>query len=105
MRIIDVHLWNRYRVPARLDLPFGAAPLMDAQRAMGMVRHMAHGGKVLLITLAFVFVAFLGRSSLHEAPGADLYLAFTRCSHVACASFQDSTLHASGSWAFPLGRT
>eukprot|EP00750_Incisomonas_marina_P011515 INCI16384.3.p1 GENE.INCI16384.3~~INCI16384.3.p1 ORF type:complete len:270 (-),score=34.18 INCI16384.3:84-893(-) len=36
----------KYRVPARLDLPFGAAPLMDAQRAMGMVRHMAHGGKL-----------------------------------------------------------
>jgi len=28
----------KYRVPARAWLPFGAAPLMDAQRAMGLVR-------------------------------------------------------------------
>jgi acetyl esterase/lipase len=31
----------KYRVPDRDWLPFGAAPLMDAQRAMGMVRAMA----------------------------------------------------------------
>jgi acetyl esterase/lipase len=31
----------KYRVPERPSLPFGAAPLMDAQRAMGMVRAMA----------------------------------------------------------------
>eukprot|EP01046_Picozoa_sp_COSAG06_P026647 COSAG06_NODE_2304_length_7115_cov_7.076660_5_plen_371_part_00 len=36
----------KYRVPARGWLPFGAAPLMDAQRAMGMVRQMASSGKV-----------------------------------------------------------
>ena len=35
----------KYRVPARQWLPFGAAPLMDAQRAMGLVRQMA-GGKL-----------------------------------------------------------
>jgi len=28
----------KYRVPARPWLPFGAAPLMDAQRAMGLIR-------------------------------------------------------------------
>jgi len=32
----------KYRVPAREWLPFGAAPLMDAQRALGLVRQMAH---------------------------------------------------------------
>jgi acetyl esterase/lipase len=31
----------KYRVPDRDWLPFGTAPLMDAQRAMGMVRAMA----------------------------------------------------------------
>jgi acetyl esterase/lipase len=31
----------KYRVPERDWLPFGAAPMMDAQRAMGMVRAMA----------------------------------------------------------------
>ena len=36
----------KYRVPARTWLPFGAAPLMDAQRAMGMVRQMAENGGV-----------------------------------------------------------
>ena len=36
----------KYRVPARTWLPFGAAPLMDAQRAMGLVRQMASTGKV-----------------------------------------------------------
>jgi len=36
----------KYRVPARSWLPFGAAPLMDAQRAMGLVREMADSGKV-----------------------------------------------------------
>eukprot|EP01048_Picozoa_sp_COSAG05_P017429 COSAG05_NODE_2373_length_3161_cov_16.174233_3_plen_276_part_00 len=36
----------KYRVPGRSWLPFGAAPLMDAQRAMGMVREMASSGKV-----------------------------------------------------------
>ena len=34
----------KYRVPARAWLPFGAAPLMDAQRAMGLVREMAANG-------------------------------------------------------------
>jgi len=29
----------KYRVPGRSWLPFGEAPLMDAQRAMGLVRH------------------------------------------------------------------
>jgi len=36
----------KYRVPARSWLPFGGAPLMDAQRAMGLVRQMAASGKV-----------------------------------------------------------
>ena len=31
----------KYRVPGRSWLPFGGAPLMDAQRAMGLVRQMA----------------------------------------------------------------
>jgi acetyl esterase/lipase len=31
----------KYRVPARPWLPFGAAPLMDAQRAMGLIRSNA----------------------------------------------------------------
>ena len=34
----------KYRVPARAWLPFGGAPLMDAQRAMGLVRQMAGSG-------------------------------------------------------------
>jgi hypothetical protein len=36
----------KYRVPGRSWLPFGAAPLMDAQRAMGLVREMASSGKI-----------------------------------------------------------
>ena len=36
----------KYRVPARANLPFGAAPLMDAQRAMGLVRQMAAKGTI-----------------------------------------------------------
>jgi acetyl esterase/lipase len=36
----------KYRVPGRPWLPFGAAPLMDAQRAMGLVRQMATTGEV-----------------------------------------------------------
>jgi acetyl esterase/lipase len=36
----------KYRVPARAHLGFGAAPLMDAQRAMGLVREMAESGSV-----------------------------------------------------------
>ena len=45
----------KYRVPSRGWLPFGAAPLMDAQRAMGLVRQMAAAGKVAtnLAGLAF----------------------------------------------------
>ena len=39
----------KYRVPARSWLPFGGAPLMDAQRAMGLVRQMA-GESVLAST-------------------------------------------------------
>ena len=38
----------KYRVPERDWLPFGAAPLMDAQRAMGLVRQMIDDGKVAL---------------------------------------------------------
>lgn len=34
----------KYRVPARDWLSFGAAPLMDAQRAVGLVREMAENG-------------------------------------------------------------
>ena len=34
----------QYRVPGRPALPFGAAPLMDAQRSMGLVRQMAKDG-------------------------------------------------------------
>ena len=33
----------KYRVPGRSWLPFGAAPLMDAQRAVGIVRNLAGG--------------------------------------------------------------
>ena len=36
-----------YRVPARGWLPFGAAPLMDAQRSVGLVRDMAGAGNRL----------------------------------------------------------
>ena len=36
----------QYRVPGRSWLPFGAAPLMDAQRAMGLVRQMAGNGQL-----------------------------------------------------------
>lgn len=36
----------KYRVPGRSWLPFGAAELMDAQRAMGVVRQMADNGEI-----------------------------------------------------------
>mmetsp|Transcript_50985 Transcript_50985/g.161212 ORF Transcript_50985/g.161212 Transcript_50985/m.161212 type:complete len:317 (+) Transcript_50985:1-951(+) len=35
----------RYRVPGRAWLPFGSAPLMDAQRAVGLVREWAADGR------------------------------------------------------------
>ncbi|CAB9507898.1 alpha/beta hydrolase fold [Seminavis robusta] len=51
----------KYRVPERPWLPFGAAPLMDAQRAMGVVRKMA--GTTLLPQLNKSKVGFLGFSA------------------------------------------
>ena len=51
----------KYRVPGRSWLPFGGAPLMDAQRAMGMVREMASSGK--LAGLNESKVGFMGFSA------------------------------------------
>jgi len=51
----------KYRVPARPWLPFGAAPLMDAQRAMGMVRQMAGSGSVPALNKSKV--GFMGFSA------------------------------------------
>ena len=51
----------KYRVPARNWLPFGAAPLMDAQRAMGLVRQMSVDGK--LPNLNVSRVGFMGFSA------------------------------------------
>ena len=51
----------KYRVPARPWLPFGAAPLMDAQRAMGMVRKMAGSGSVSALNKSKV--GFMGFSA------------------------------------------
>merc|ERR1712083_996360 len=39
----------KYRVPDRAWLPFGGAALMDAQRAMGLVRHMAGVGDTVAL--------------------------------------------------------
>ena len=36
----------KYRVPSRSWIPFGSAPLMDAQRSLGLVRQMAAEGKI-----------------------------------------------------------
>jgi acetyl esterase/lipase len=55
----------KYRVPARSWLPFGAAPLMDAQRAMGLVRQMAADGEVPNLNVSKVgFMGFSAGSHL-----------------------------------------
>jgi acetyl esterase/lipase len=51
----------KYRVPVRPWLEFGAAPLMDAQRAMGLVRSMA--GSAALAKLNASKVGFMGFSA------------------------------------------
>ena len=51
----------KYRVPERPWLPFGAAPLMDAQRAMGLVRQMAADGKLPKLNASRV--GFMGFSA------------------------------------------
>jgi len=51
----------KYRVPGRPWLPFGAAPLMDAQRAMGLVRHMAGNGELQALNKSKV--GFMGFSA------------------------------------------
>jgi acetyl esterase/lipase len=53
----------KYRVPERSWLPFGAAPLMDAQRAMGLVRNMASDDEQLLPNLDTSKVGFIGFSA------------------------------------------
>lgn len=52
----------KYRVPARSWMSFGGAPLMDAQRAMGLVRHMAATGQVPGLT-AISKIGFMGFSA------------------------------------------
>ena len=55
----------KYRVPARAWLPFGAAPLMDAQRAMGLVRQMSTDGKLPGLNVSRVgFMGFSAGSHL-----------------------------------------
>ena len=51
----------KYRVPARDWLPFGAAPLADAQRAVGLVRAMAGGAAAP--TLEASRIGFMGFSA------------------------------------------
>jgi acetyl esterase/lipase len=53
----------KYRVPERSWLPFGAAPLMDAQRAMAMIRKMALDDVRLLPKLDTSKVGFIGFSA------------------------------------------
>lgn len=53
----------KYRVPDRHWLPFGTAALMDAQRAMGMVRHMADGHSDLVPNLNASKIGFMGFSA------------------------------------------
>ena len=60
----------KYRVPAREWLPFGAAPLMDAQRSMGLVRQLAVGKPELSLNASSVgFIGFSagGHLSAHLA--------------------------------------
>ena len=53
----------KYRVPGRHWLPFGEAALMDAQRAMGMVRRMADGRSAHLPNLNASKIGFMGFSA------------------------------------------
>ena len=53
----------KYRVPGRPWLPFGAAALMDAQRAMGLVRHMAGGNSKDVPNLNASKIGFMGFSA------------------------------------------
>jgi acetyl esterase/lipase len=54
----------KYRVPGRVWLPFGGAPLMDAQRAMGLVRAMAGGDVPSLNKSKVGFMGFSAGSHL-----------------------------------------
>jgi acetyl esterase/lipase len=59
----------KYRVPEREWLPFGEAPLMDAQRAMGIVRNMAEASSSLLPHLNVSKVGFVGFSAGAQLTG------------------------------------
>jgi acetyl esterase/lipase len=67
----------KYRVPARPWLPFGGAPLMDAQRAMGLVRANAAALGVNETRVGFIgfsagghLTAHLSASSSADLPGS-----------------------------------
>jgi len=53
----------KYRVPGRPWLSFGEAPLMDAQRAMGVVRGMAGGNSTNIPHLNASKIGFIGFSA------------------------------------------
>lgn len=55
----------KYRVPARSWLPFGAAPLMDAQRAMGLTRANAKALGLNASRLGFLGFSAGGHLTAH----------------------------------------
>ena len=57
----------KYRVPARDWLPFGEAPLMDAQRAMSLVRAKRVGGIYNSSRVGFIGFSAGGHLSAHLA--------------------------------------
>ncbi|KAG7369608.1 xylanase [Nitzschia inconspicua] len=53
----------KYRVPERRWLSFGGAPLMDAQRTMGIIRNMAENPSFYLPKLNSSKIGFMGFSA------------------------------------------
>lgn len=62
----------KYRVPARDWLPFGEAPLMDAQRAMSLVRAKRVGGIYNSSRVGFIGFSAGGHLSAHLAANCSM---------------------------------
>lgn len=65
---IGIHAFVlKYRVPARDWLPFGEAPLMDAQRSMGLVRQRAQAYGLNASRIGFIGFSAGGHLGAHLA--------------------------------------
>ena len=66
---IGIHAFIlKYRVPARSWLPFGQAPFMDAQRAVGVLRNMAPTLQINVSRIGFMGFSAGGRKCRVHSP-------------------------------------